>query len=44
MPEKNFLTKGGWYEENITYEVDDFSMEINKYHPNEYEKEGKKFM
>lgn len=44
MPEKNFLTKGGWYEENITYEVDDFSMEINKFHPNEYEKEGKKFM
>lgn len=44
MPEKDFLTKGGWYEENITYEVDDFAAEISSYHPNDYIKEGKKFL
>jgi len=44
MPEPKFLTKGGWYEDYIDYDVEDFDVEINKYHENDYSKEGKKFL
>ncbi|CCH46197.1 Uracil permease [Wickerhamomyces ciferrii] len=44
MPVKNFLTEGGWYEDYLDIEVDDFSKAINEPHPNEYSKEGKKFL
>lgn len=36
MPEKKFLSKRGWYETFIDYNVDDFTKEINEYHPDEY--------
>jgi NCS1 family nucleobase:cation symporter-1 len=36
MPEPKFLSKKGWYEEYIDYNVEDFSKEINEPHPNEY--------
>lgn len=44
MPVKRFLKEGGWYEEYITYEVENFTQEINEVHPDEYSKEGKKFL
>ncbi|KAH3674693.1 hypothetical protein WICMUC_003109 [Wickerhamomyces mucosus] len=43
MPVKNFLTEGGWFEENAQYNFEYFNEESKDYHPDEYVKGGKLF-
>jgi NCS1 family nucleobase:cation symporter-1 len=43
MPEAKFLTKKGWFEETVSYEVEYFYEEVKECHPNDFIKGGKLF-